>query len=742
MGLSKLAGKKIAQSPANLVLLAPLGLMESQHSTNSVGQSPVDGDEFKEIRAKLAQFALSLIQAFLRTGYYTSDHPESKKARIGLYEEFQALFIQRDELTFLVRDDPGGKNILIEGILPETQYLSRLMLRGMAEMYIPKFAHFLERKDLTSLSVKNAMTRTEFTSFIDVISEPNFVDTRSETDKERFSRILKERGIVNISYIFNEELLVAKRNLPWRAQLALTRLRKDLRMIPLYRNLDEEGQKKVRQEIIQDVIRPIRSAEVICHILMNSDLAMTKEFEEYEIDREVIMALGDELLVKTTQILLKEASRQESTEAPEEKGVTLVRLAASILYETDIAEKDVVLEACFKSNFIPFEQLSKVTQQKIKLERLTHKFLRYSTRFFNQFEKIQDREKYLHSARTFVKIIPELVRRDRYEEILKIVAHIDRHFIEKKHLSIYAGQILEEIGRGEIPDALKEKFLNEKKEIRQAIAPIFLKLHVGAVPHLLSILKESDDQWVRKHACEILTQIGSLAINFILDALNKKEIGTEATIDIIRVLGEIKSEEWTQPLARNLEAYLNNKDPQLRGEALSVYYKILGSEGEKLYLRLLSDPDLGVQKKAVQCLSRIKSESALIRFLEMLEDFEESPPDENQEMEACLFAALSFYGTMEGPGTGILEDFLLETLERRLTLGAHTFLKKKQNPISEEAVAAICETLGKIGTEKSSQILQKLEKQHVALWNKKAAEALKRISEREGGLTGSLSAAP
>lgn len=702
--------------------------IEPQLSTQDSGQEPIPEDVHKDIRAKLSQFILSLIQAFLRTGYYTPDHPESKKAKVGLYEDFQGLFGQKDELAFMVREDPRGKNILIEGVLPETQYLNRLMLRGMAEMYIPKFANFLERKDLISLTLKQTMTRTEFTNFVDVISEPTFVETHDKTDKERFSQALKERNVFNISYIFNEELLVVKRKIPWRSQLALSRLKKDLRMIPLYDDLDVEALRRVRREIIQDVTRPIRSGEVIYHVLMNTDLTQTKEFEASEIGREVIASLSDDLLLKTSRTLLKETLRRGETEPPEVKSGELIRRTASVLDQRKIEGRETILEDYFRHKLIPFEQLSESTQQKIKLERLANKFLQYSKSFFEQFDKIQDKEKYLQVARSFTKIIPELIRRDRYEEILKIITHIDRHFNERKHLSIYAGQILEEIGRGEIPQALKERFLTEKKEIRLGIAPIFLKLHVGSVPYLLSILKESDDQWVRKQACEILVQIGSSAINFILNDLNKKEIGIESTIDIIRVLGEIESDEWIEPLANTLRLYLSHENPYLREEALWVYYKIKGDEGEKLYLGLLNDPDPGVRKKAIQCLGIIRSEIALGKFLEMLQKFEEFQSDRNEQIEARLFAALGLYGNVE-----TLEDILLDTLDRRHSFGALKFLKKKKNPLSEEAVAAICESLGNIGTGKSLTILEKLEKQRDAPWEGKAREAVKKIAEREKG---------
>ncbi|MGB6381015.1 MAG: hypothetical protein WBG51_07575, partial [Syntrophobacteria bacterium] len=292
--------------------------------TDILLRSQLTDDPHGEIKVKLAEFLLALIQAFLRTGYYTPDHPESQKAKVGLYENFQGLFSQRDELTFLVREELEGKNILIEGVLPEVQDLNGLMIAGMAEMYVPRFAKFLEQKDLISLTLKNAMTQTEFTSFVDVMSEPTFVDTKESGTKEKFSQTLQERNIFNISYIYNEELVTA-RNIPWRSQIALTRLKKDFSLVPFFTDLDLEGLKKVRKQIIQDLIRPLRNAEAIYHILMNSDLAVTEEFKEAEIDEEVIEALAADLLIQVSQTLLKETFRPEETEPVQGKSVTLAK---------------------------------------------------------------------------------------------------------------------------------------------------------------------------------------------------------------------------------------------------------------------------------------------------------------------------------------------------------------------------------------------------------------------------------
>ena len=171
------------------------------------GLPPEEVERLQKLQSKLTDFILHILQAFLRTGYYTPDHPESAKAKEGLYEQFKNLFEHEDEVAFLARDDQEQKEVLIEGILPEAQRLSRMMMRGMGELYIPKFVNYLERKDLVSLTMKSRMEQTEFTQFIDLMSDPSFLDTHRKEDKDRFISALYKYGISNISFVFNEEML-------------------------------------------------------------------------------------------------------------------------------------------------------------------------------------------------------------------------------------------------------------------------------------------------------------------------------------------------------------------------------------------------------------------------------------------------------------------------------------------------------------------------------------------------------
>lgn len=689
-------------------------------------------DPHRETKAQLAQFLLALIQAFLRTGYYTSDHPEAQKAKIGLYEDFQGLFSQRDELTFLIREEPEGKNILIEGVLPEIQDLNSLMIEGMAEMYVPRFAKFLEQKDLISLTLKNAMTPAEFTSFVDIMSEPSFVDTRGKGDKERFSRTLQEKEIVNISYIYNEEL-VTVRNIPWRAQIALTRLKKDFSMVPYFTDLDLEGLRKVRRQIIQDLIRPLRNAEAIYYILTNSDLAVTEEFKEAEIDQEIIECLSDDLLAQVSRALLKEAFRRGETEPAQGKAVELAKDLAHTLNLRKVKGRESILEEYVKHKLISADQLPAEMQQQIRLEQLTKRILQDSNSILAQLDKIQDEEKYLRVARTLGAIMPELTRRDHYEPILEIINCFDRHLSEKKEFSNCAALILDEICKGEIILALRSKFLLGRKETCQAIAPIFLKLGSRALPQLVSILVRSQDHFVRKNACELVTQIDPSAINFILSKLNEKGSETRSIIDILRILAELDLDGAKHPLANSVLSFLNHENPHIRAEALRVYYRVKGAEGKVLYLDLLNDSDVNVQKEAIECLARVKSGTALGKFMEMLKNSDDIPSDKRVQIEACLYRSMGFYGNLERPDIGTLEDFLLATLDSKVGSGTLRWTTIRKKAIQPEVIAAICEALGKIGTRRSRGVLQKLKKQKDSAWQNKAEEALAKIAEREVG---------
>ena len=293
--------------------------------------------------------------------------------------------------------------------------------------------------------------------------------------------------------------------------------------------------------------------------------------------------------------------------------------------------------------------------------------------------------------------------------------------------ALLAGQIIEEIGKGTIPLLLQEKFLTGKKETRIAIVPIFASLEVGAIPPLLTILKTSEDQWVRKNACEALIQIGPVAAVHLLKELNLQQTSVETTRDILRVLGEIKSREWKAPLMELLRRYTVHENPKLKEQALHTLCQVGGSEGEEIFLANFSDPDLDVQKRAIWCLGTIKSTRGVEKMMGKLKQISTTPSPHMDQLETQIYYAFGTSGNLTVEGI-TLEQILLETLEKR-------GLKKwwdpfQKNFLTDRSLGAIFDALGKIGTKESANVLNKLEKSLKGPLIPKMKETLKKIGER------------
>jgi HEAT repeat protein len=695
------------------------------------GLPPEEVEHLQKLQSKLTEFILHILQAFLRTGYYTPDHPEAAKAKEGLYQQFKNLFEREDEIAFLAREDQEQKEVLVEGILPEPQRLSRMMMRGMGELYIPKFVHYLERKDLVSLTMKSRMDQIEFTQFIDLMSDPSYLDTHRKEDKDRFISALYKYGISNISFVFDEEMVLAPdREMPWRARVTLSRMKKELKMIPFFQKMSGQELQVIRKRLLEDAIRPLRSPELIYSVVQNSDLASTPENREEVIEEVLVPFLPSLYLIGTTKVFLREhlnLKKLQKGDAFEKKSDRLLKKFTVRLKGVGTQESENLLEEFFRNQLITLDDLPPGLRDKILLERLTDKFLKFTEQFYQQLEQAKDKEKFITIASSFVKILPELIRRDRYTEVFRIIDTLKQHFHKKMMWALLAGQVLEEIGKGPVPVMLEEKFLTAKKEVRAAIIPVFAALEVGSIPHLLNILRKSQDQWVRKNACEALIQIGTVAAVHLLKELEQQQTSVETTCDILRVLGEIKSEQWKAPLIKILKKHVTHEHPKLKEQALHTLCLIGGKEGEEIFLSSLSDKSLEVQKRAIWCLGMIKSARGAEKMVEILKQIPNTPSPQTDQLEIQIYSALGLTGnqTIEGKTT---EQILIEILEKR---GMKQWMGLFQkNPLSEMALETVCTALGKIGTERSIKILGKVEKSCGDTLLPRVKEAVRKIQDR------------
>jgi len=112
---------------------------------------------------------------------------------------------------------------------------------------------------------------------------------------------------------------------------------------------------------------------------------------------------------------------------------------------------------------------------------------------------------------------------------------------------------------------------------------------------------------------------------------------------------------------------------------------------------------------------------------EMLKELAVAPSPQSDKLEAHIYLAFGLAGNISIGGKTV-EQRLMETLEKRGIKGLLGFLQK--NPLAETSMAAICDTLGKIGTQESVKVLTRLEKSQKGTLATKTREAIKKIQER------------
>lgn len=683
---------------------------------------------------QLSEFIVSLIQALLRTGYYTSEHPESEKARAGLYTKFRELTLKKGEFTFLIQKEAENEQIIVEGMLPEPCHLGTLMLAGMAELYDEKLIDFLKKKELVSLTLKQKMQRQEFYGFIDVMSKPILTDIHDKHKRDRFIFFLQDKGIRNISFIFNEDLIRWERNVPWRAWIAISRLKKDISLIPILRDLDQEELKKVKKEVVSDVLRPLGDPKLAFSTLVNSDLIDSNVMGEEEIEEHIIDSLTDDMLFVGVEEFINSHSRLKKLvdqKAYEEKLLRILSGFKVRLKESENKKSDGPLEKLFKNGMISFDELPPRLKQEIFLKRFLKTFLNDPDSVLTRFDQMEDEKQYVSLVKSISGILPQLIERDRFQEFQKILLILERHIKEGGQRGGQAEVVFEQIGSNAIPSKLKDKFTSGKKEIRVALYPIFLNLESCMTLHLLALIDETEDKWVRKNAIELFLQMGPVAGSYLEQALKVGRFKEEVVADVIKALVTTGNQAVKQKMTAIVNEYRHHRDPEVRKHVLPLLAEVEGLGAEETLLNALNDSNPEVRKSAMKCLGIIRSEKAFPVLMEILKNIKESPSEDAEQIENEIYWAFGFMDNHLTHDDKTPEGILLEVLEHRAQTGTISrLLRRKGNSLSEEVTCTICDSLARIGTKISESVLTELAKNKKKPWGIKAQETLEKIEER------------
>ena len=266
----------------------------------------------------VGEFVMDLTKAMLRTGYYASDHPGSQNAKHGLYEALQRCLRDSSEIMITNQEVRERNEILITGILDEPVNVRTVVGAGMAELFVPKLSECFNRKSLVSFALKKAITPEHFEGFVDVMSDPTAERGQHAKVGELLTRALVDRGITEISTVFMDDIIVLEKNLPWRVEMAIQRLAKDLKVLPMFRGESDEAIKRMKLQIIQDILRPLKHPEFLKDLIINCYVIAkhVKNIQEEDIEKVIIDAFPLETLLPTSRFIFAELKPPEGHQRP------------------------------------------------------------------------------------------------------------------------------------------------------------------------------------------------------------------------------------------------------------------------------------------------------------------------------------------------------------------------------------------------------------------------------------------
>lgn len=657
----------------------------------------------EQLSQLLTDFVRRLTKALTSATYYDSEHGQAQQARVGLYDTFRLLVDDCSEITLLLEPGEGKRSIEIYGLFEEPTALEQLMSRGQAELFVPRLAGYFEAKSLLSVSFKRPLEHAEFHRFVDLMAAPHLA-RGAPLD---FAALLASHQIQNVSVVFRQEFL-SRRKLSWRVALALTRLRKDLSVLPLYEGRTAEDLREVRLEVVRDVIRPLRQVDVIRELLSNCDLVVQEiewlEQEELELMVQACLAPSalPELLTGFAHDVVA-AARDDPGRAAH-----LMRLTRNLARKLARSQQDVG-EAVFRQlrehAVLTPQELPAGLQDRLQVEGKVDVFLKAWRQHLPVFECAASAAEYRRHLDFFSLVFAELLGRREYDVAVKAALIVARHAAIGDGFAgrqAQAGEWLAGLGVSGAGDEIVSQLLSADKLRRQSLLTLCGVMGEGGVPVLFRALCDCPTRSVRQELCDLLEALKLATRRFLAAELEKRGIPWYFQRNLVNLLGRVGDASELDLVSR----FLADKHPRVRLEAVLTACRLDEAGAERTLVAGLSDADADIRAVCLRQLVQRRS-TALELFdhlgalLEGLEPAGPSGPE--AALQAC--GLLASYQSGEGHERAV--DLLLAVLKDEPRKGFWSRLAGQ--PLAQQTLkAAACQALGRLRARRAVPELARL----------------------------------
>ena len=670
------------------------------------------------------EFLMELTKAMLLSGNYGTDRPDTEEARQGLYEAFRKCLEDSSEIMITNYQTQERFNILITGILDEPVNVRTLVGPNMAQLFVTSLQSYFKRKNLVSLAIKKVITPEHLDRFVDIMSDP-LADTDDKNQiGEVLSRTLVEHGITEISTIFVNDLIVHELNLPWQVEMAIQRLAKDLKVMPLSRTASGEDFHKMKLQIIQDILRPLDHPELFKDLLINCYLIgqSTEDLEVEDIEKVIIDGFPIESLLPTTRLIFEELERLREMKIGNPDNPTLkkhfsgvkriLRLVSGRLMLENVGGVQSFLEELHLNQVLSFEEIPSDVQYLVNTDKMAKDVQTHIHSYVNRILNITTSDDAAIIVKLMRRILPDFIENSDWQTtfyLTKATAKVTKNSGLFKNVPGLPTNPLAFVFK-ERTDEMVTGYENADESQRSLIDNITDFLGNQGIQILSKVLSDSDDRSARKHAMEALTRKGDLVRVWIFKVLKDPKQKWFLIRNALMLLGYVGKNEKDIAHARKL---LQHEHARVRDEALNVVLTLKADNVEEIVLTALGDADDKVRWRAMNGLAELSPVSAdsIKKLLSLIavdtpEDKEEAVA--HSRKTAQLIRALG--GINDIPNREEAEDAILEIARQssEQKKGLLERIKKSSGPHQSAVLSAAITTLGNIGGPKSEEFLEKL----------------------------------
>ena len=643
--------------------------------------SPDDADRAaklsREQKDQLSEFTRELVQSVNKAAYYGADHPAHHEVGEPLYKMLVHFLADNPQVAYLLnRTTPP--EIFVDGLGAGRLRMSDIMPAGVYSLFVPRFVEYFDRHSLVLLAFRNGVTLKEFIGLVSVLSRP--VTPGHEFD---IGQALLDDQVFNVSVLLSNDVASRDFDLPWQIRMCLARLRRDLRLLPMFKNLGHAAIVKAKRQIFQDIVRPINNGELLKQLVLNAsriqqDIAHIEGLEEIPITPLIIESLAPRPAIDLTRRLCEALAADDAGV----DGSTLreaVGLCAARLSVEHMPEAEPVLRMLYENEILKLEELPADLQDWILAEAL------HVERASGRFPEVR-----FDNPRS-IGLLGKLGRLDfanrRYQECAEVAERL-----------YHAAQA------GHSPARTALNKMLSTKEIQECISRYATEKDEG-LAHLLAAIGEPGAMAVAAHFAMSGVNAQMDRVYHLLDRMNSPGAIVAALrvpnleAPALRLLLTLGARHPDSSLEDVAAPHVDHADAEVRFAAIVAMDAVGSAQAASIVTRARQDADPEILTMAMAALATRhgRPDLARARALELLEDRER--PTELRAVCARMLGDHPGQGSSDRDRTAaVLAELLKGEKGER---GLFGFMRRA--PVAPGLAEAVRAALAKMGVAESTE---------------------------------------